>query len=164
MIVSERIRRGFWRIGLLGLVLGGITALLCVAYATYEWLAEPDVTVYFRSQLVTVPVAATDDALAALTKAKVKTWRDDPLAQPATDWWARIQDNSQQQQPSPGPGEAWRSAPIVDDIGELRAQVAEKRRRSITSPLWGAAAAATVGAAWLAIWWVLGWIVRGFLD
>jgi hypothetical protein len=141
MKMSDRVRRGFWRIGLVGAVLAVIVAVGAVLTAGYTWLLRPKVTVWFEQSFISVPVDPTDADLALALKSRDerKTFTD-LLFEP---------DRGKQGQPA---------------MNVLRDAAAREHRSDIVNSLWIAAGSSAVGFMWLGFWWVFGWIVRGFLD
>lgn len=133
---SERVRGGFWRIGLVGLCASATGAFFAVALAIYSAVAIDTVTVWNGTRTLQVPAYPTREDIAEAY-----------LKRDAVEW-LRSSD-----------------LPLTDErITLLISQAADKRREAWQSPLYWALGLSIAGAFWLGMWWLMGWIVRGFLE
>ena len=135
---ADRIKRGFSRIGLLGIVIGGVGVASCFVIAAYTWQFARSVSVYFNQSYVEVPLVASDSDLAVILK----------QTEARQDYFSRLNQPPQQ---------------ATHSVDDLRAAADQGHQKEIASSLQGALAFAMCGVGWFALWWVLSWLVRGFL-
>lgn len=138
MRAAERVRKGFWRIGLVGAVAGAAASVVLAVLAAHAWFFTRKVSVYYNQTFVSVPLVSTDTELAAILK----------QAKEGGDWFARLN------RPEQG---------VVYSVDDLRAAANDAHLAEVSNGLWMALGFAAAGACWLGLWWVIGWIVRGFL-
>lgn len=140
MEMATRVRRGFWRIGLVGAWLGVAGATIAASFALYYWVqTRSTVTVYYEQRFITIRRTASQNELAAA------------LDDSRLSYFDRI-------------GRAdYAKTPMDQRIRGLALAADDAITSATKLPLLLAMAALALGLAWLGIWWVLGWIVRGFL-
>ncbi len=156
---SERVRNGFWRLALLGGLLGMAGAMVSFGLAGYNAWFERSQSVYFEGSFREVPTALSQEqARKLLLPPNLESQSASPKGSGLDGVDLLFGTNG-----SP----KWSQAPLVktleERISELVSETEASRQRNITSALHASAACLIGGIIWFAAVWTLGWLIRGFL-
>lgn len=152
MKASERVHRGFWRIGLAGFAASTVIALLLVGYGIYEALTLTSVRVDHGGRYIVVELPLSHSKITqALEQMKgLAGWNAADEAFTPIGPAARSPKSE--------------SAEPIDAQARRVMTLAEAEVSSFRwQPLFVPWMPLSVGIAWFAAWLLASWIIRGFL-